>query len=138
MLEGALLAADPVSDTAVLLRGGGPLAGREVSIVPGVDWASLAVLERDPAAMADVAGLVAARGPAALTPVEAAAARGRVAAWLRGRGLPVAEEGELLVVAGAVTLEPPYTADSALTDNEIVLARVAALLAEMPAEPAVL
>ena len=38
-----------------------------------------------------------------------------------------------VVIAGAVRLDPPYTAETAITDNEIVLSRVTAVLAGMPA-----
>ena len=37
-----------------------------------------------------------------------------------------------VVIAGAVRLDPPYTAETAITDNEIVLSRVTAVLAGMP------
>ena len=37
-----------------------------------------------------------------------------------------------MVIAGAVRLEPPYTGESALADNEIVLSRVKAVLDSRP------
>ena len=44
-LEGALFAVDPVSDTAVLVRGEGEVfAEVEVVIVPHIDWSGKNVL----------------------------------------------------------------------------------------------
>ena len=45
---------------------------------------------------------------------------------------PTLEPVFQVVIAGAVRLEPPYTGESALADNEIVLSRVQAVLDSGP------
>lgn len=148
-MEGGLLAVDPVSDTAVLVRGEeGGLGQSEVVIVPLVDWGSLQVrgivcwlllflqvLDSSPELKERLGGLVRKPGTEhGLSERQVEEKRERVTAWLRRNGLPVEVEGSQVVIAGAVVLEPPYTSESALADNEIVLARVAALLENMPGE----
>ena len=94
-LEGALLAVDPVSDTAVLVKGEGKvLDDLEVVVVPLVDWTSLQVLDSSPGTKNRVANLLLESQGPSLTLEEKEMARKRCLAWLKKNGLPAEEDGE--------------------------------------------
>lgn len=57
--------------------------------------------------------------------------------WLEKNRLPVALGGtgwQYLTVADALTIQPPYTEDSCISTNEIVLSRIQGLIKNMPDE----
>ena len=100
-LEGALLAVDPVSDTAVLVRGEGEmLADVEVVIVPLVDWSSMQVLDNSHAKKQRVAQLLLQQEGPSLSSQEKEAARRRCLDWLKKNGLPAEEDGEQVIISG--------------------------------------
>ena len=98
-LEGALLAVDPVSDTAVLVRGEGEvLAEVEVVVVPLVDWTSMQVLDSSEATKQRVAKLSLQQEGPSLSFEEKEAARRRCLNWLKKNGLPAEEDGEQVMI----------------------------------------
>ena len=134
-VSGGLLAVDPVSDTAVLveLAGEGDLATQNIVIVPLVNWESLQVLDSSQSMQERVRAVRGETAPRhSLSPSQLASVRAQTVAWLRRNGLPVEVEGEEVVIAGMVRLEPPYSPDSCQADNEIVLNRVSTILRDMP------
>lgn len=61
----------------------------------------------------------------------------RLKSWLEKNRLPVSlggDSGQLLLVADAITVQPPYTEDSCLSTNEIVLSRIQGLIKNMPSD----
>ncbi|KAG7492935.1 hypothetical protein MATL_G00019620 [Megalops atlanticus] len=56
----------------------------------------------------------------------------RVRAWLEKNRIPVTEEGEMLCVAGVLTVNPPYGPEDCSSSNEIILSRVQSLLESNP------
>uniref|UniRef100_A0A0B6Z839 AD domain-containing protein n=1 Tax=Arion vulgaris TaxID=1028688 RepID=A0A0B6Z839_9EUPU len=59
----------------------------------------------------------------------------KLKAWFEKNRLPVTLGGDsqqYLTVAGVITVQPPYTEDSCLSTNEIILSRIQALINNMP------
>ena len=101
-LEGALLAVDPVSDTAVLVKGEGEvLAEVEVVIVPLVDWRSMQVLDNSQGTKQRVAQLLLEQEGPSLSSEEKEVARRRCLDWLKKNGLPAEEDGEQVIIISA-------------------------------------
>lgn len=98
-LEGALLAVDPVSDTAVLVRGEGEILEElEVVIVPLVDWSSMKVLDSSHDTKQRVARLLLEQEGPSMSSQEKEAARRRCLDWLKKNGLPAEEDGEQVII----------------------------------------
>lgn len=59
----------------------------------------------------------------------------KLQSWLEQNRLPVATsgmDGQFLTIADALTIRPPYTENSCLSTNEIILSRIQALIRSMP------
>ncbi|CAL1536881.1 unnamed protein product [Lymnaea stagnalis] len=59
----------------------------------------------------------------------------RLKSWLEQNRLPVATggmDGQFLTIADALTIRPPYTENSCLSTNEIILSRIQGLIRSMP------
>ncbi|NWT61027.1 GEMI6 protein, partial [Erythrocercus mccallii] len=78
-----------------------------------------------------LAGILAPQQSQAYSPEELEERKNALKAWLETNHIPVCEQGELgrtLSVAGVLTIEPPYGPEQCSSTNEIILARVQALL----------
>ncbi|CAG5133660.1 unnamed protein product [Candidula unifasciata] len=61
----------------------------------------------------------------------------KLKSWLEKHRLPVTLggiSGQYLTVADAITVQPPYTEDSCISTNEIVLSRIQGLIKNMPVD----
>ena len=141
-LTGGLLAVDPVTDTAVIVDledsevGVNDGLGKfTVTVVPFVDWTSLEIIDASQVYKERVRNVQVEQSQSCDMSEEAiATARERVTNWLAKNGLTTAVRGDDLVIADAVILQPPFTADSCSATNEIILSRVQNILKCIPVE----
>ncbi|KAI8794362.1 gem-associated protein 6 [Biomphalaria glabrata] len=56
----------------------------------------------------------------------------RLQSWLEQNRIPVSVSRDVITVADALTIHPPYTPESCLGTNEIILARIQELIKNMP------
>ncbi|KAL4239853.1 Gem (Nuclear organelle) associated protein 6 [Mactra antiquata] len=54
--------------------------------------------------------------------------------WLLKNRLPVEVDGELLHVAGALVVQPPYNPENCISTNEIILGKIQGLIKNMPSD----
>lgn len=57
-----------------------------------------------------------------------------VKSWLQKNRLPVEVSGEILTVAEALVIQPPYQAENCICTNEIILGKIQGLIKNMPAD----
>ncbi|XP_060600515.1 gem-associated protein 6-like [Ruditapes philippinarum] len=57
-----------------------------------------------------------------------------VKSWLLKNRLPVEINGELLNVAEALVIQPPYGSENCVSTNEIILGKIQGLIKNMPAD----
>ena len=138
MSEGGLLAVDPVTDTAVLVGLGDKqldkepdsLDSHDVTLVPFVSWNSLEILDSSEVVKTYLAALEKCEEDRKtnICAEEASEAREKATELLTKHGLNPIWQGEDLVIADTVIVEPPYTAASCQATNEIILSRVRGIL----------
>ena len=136
VLEGGLLAIDPVSNTAVLLlsQSASSVASAELLLVPALDWSQVVVLPTDESTLAHLKSLVDFQSSSATTEAAIADLAPRRAQLIENftrHGLKAVEQGGgggNLVVQGCVTVRPPYRPEDCRATNEIVLDRVLTLM----------
>jgi len=136
-VTGGLLAVDPVTDTAVIVDlGADSELGRcPVTVVPFVNWNSLEIIDSSEEFKKRVKSVQAEQSQGCdLSEEDLKIAREKVTAWLVKNGLTAVLRGEDLVIADAVILEPPFTAESCSATNEIILSRVQHILKSMPVQ----
>lgn len=63
-----------------------------------------------------------------LSPEELRRRRSNTRMWLLRNQVPVEEEGEILRVAGVLTIAAPYRAEDCCSSNQIILARIQKLI----------
>jgi len=136
--EGGLLAVDPVTDTAVLVGLGdkqldkepASLDSHDVTLVPFVSWNSLEILDSSEVVKTYLAALEKCEEDRKtnICAEEASEAREKATELLTKHGLNPIRQGEDLVIADTVIVEPPYTAASCQATNEIILSRVRGIL----------
>ncbi|XP_071400508.1 gem-associated protein 6 [Centroberyx affinis] len=131
--RGWLLTVDPVSASVVLVSFG-EAGGASVRVVMGHAVQEVEVLqEADRQTAERLRSVLLPPGrPARLDPEEARRRRDGVRRWLERNRVPVEQEGEALLVAGALRVEPPYGAADCRSSNEIILDRIQKLLEENP------
>lgn len=71
-----------------------------------------------------------------MTPNEVRKQKERVKSWLLKHRIPLEEDKESkdLNVMNVLTLKSPYTAESCVCNNEIVLGKIQGLISAMPAD----
>ena len=135
-VTGGLVAIDPVTDTAVIVDMDNgderDINKYPVTIVPLVKWETMEVIDSSEAFKVRVRGLnsddVAKHD---MSEEEREATKSKIIAWLAKNGLQSVMNGDDIIIADAVVLEPPYSSDCCSATNEIILARVQALLERM-------
>lgn len=138
-VTGGLLAVDPVTDTAVIVDFGdgdeGDLSRCQVTVVPFVNWTSLEIIDASEEFKNLVKNAQTEQSQGCdLSEEDLTTAREKVTNWLVKNGLTAVLRGEDLVIADAVILEPPFTAESCSATNEIILSRVQHILKSMPVQ----
>ncbi|XP_042247470.1 gem-associated protein 6 [Thunnus albacares] len=133
-LCGWLLTVDPVSASLVMVDFG-EVGGASVRVVMGHAVQQVEVLQ-------DADEETARRLQAVFTPPETRGLdldpeqlrrrRDCVRRWLEKNRVPVQEDGEQLMVAGALTLAAPYRPEDCSSSNQIILDRVQRLLRADP------
>ncbi len=67
-----------------------------------------------------------------LDPEELGERRGVIRRWLEKNRIPVEEEGEVLRVAGVLTITAPYGPEDCCSNNQIILDRIQKLIQMKP------
>jgi hypothetical protein len=132
VVQGGVVAIDPVSNTAVLLSldSCSDAATAELTVVPGVKWdAKVTLLPTDEATQNRLKKFVAVADiPEGYSVAECAARKARLCEHFGQHGLTAVQVGEKLVVQGCVTIRPPYRPEDCRAINEIVLERIVQLM----------
>ncbi|CAL8329636.1 unnamed protein product [Merluccius merluccius] len=137
--RGWLHTVDPVTASVVLVRLGDAAGGCSVSVVMGHAVEQVEVVgEADEETAMRLSSLFRpkereARAGGGGGERELRRRREALRGWLQKNRFPVEEVGEELLVAGVLTVRPPYAEQDCLSSNQIVLARVQGLVARMPA-----
>ncbi|XP_063053723.1 gem-associated protein 6 [Engraulis encrasicolus] len=135
--KGWVFTVDPVSASIVLVTFPDASPPR-VQVVLGHQVASVEVLQDDgshgnASRLASVFSSSGGGGGVALvTPEELQQRRASMRRWIERHHIPVTEDGELLRVAGVLTISAPYGAEDCSSSNEIILSRVQSLLHSNP------
>lgn len=105
----------------------------ELCVVMGHALQNIVVLDEDPSKhQAEFDAFFKPRVVVRDSPAQIKRRRESVKNWLVKNRLPVSETGDVLSVMDALTIEPPYTAESCRSTNQIVLGRIQGLIANMP------
>ncbi|NXP29522.1 GEMI6 protein, partial [Scytalopus superciliaris] len=129
--EGWVLTVDPVSASIVLAAF---LDNEDVSIsiVMGHAVQEVEILQEGDSEMEQrLSRLFAPEESQAYSPEELEKRKNDLKSWLERNHIPVGEQGEsgrTLCVAGALMIDPPYGPEQCSSSNEIILARVQALV----------
>ena len=134
-VSGALVAIDPVSDTAVVVKNPSSenIDDSEVTLVPFVDWGTLKVIDDSENTKQrirhmikdDLGQITQSNNDELLT------RRNLVSKSLSSHGLSPILDGDNLVIADTVIISPPYTVTTCDATNEIILARVKSLIKDV-------
>ncbi|XP_035855897.1 gem-associated protein 6 isoform X2 [Sander lucioperca] len=138
--RGWLLTVDPVSASLVLVNfldqddvGGGRAS---VQVVMGHAVQEVQVLqEADQETTERLQSSFLPPRSRPLAPEQLHQRRAGVRRWLEQNRVPVQEDGEELLVAGALTITAPYGPEDCCSSNQIILDRVQRLIQSQPAEP---
>ncbi|KAM7394864.1 hypothetical protein PAMP_021639 [Pampus punctatissimus] len=134
LLHGWLLTVDPVSASLVLVDFR-EVSGASVRVVMGHAVQLVEVLQdADEETARRLQSLFAPRQTSSLNldPERLQRRRVSVRRWLEKNRVPVQEDGEQLMVAGALTLAAPYGPEDCCSSNQIILDRVQRLLRTNP------
>ncbi|XP_045212428.2 gem-associated protein 6-like [Mercenaria mercenaria] len=74
------------------------------------------------------------KGQESLTDEDLKRRQNLVKSWLLKNRLPVEMNGELLSVAEALVIQPPYEPENCVSTNEIILGKIQGLIKNMPAD----
>ena len=134
-VSGALVAIDPVSDTAVVVKNPSSenIDDSEVTLVPFVDWGTLKVIDDSENTKKRIRNMIK-DDLGQMTDSnkdELLTRRNLVSKSLSSHGLSPILDGDNLVIADTVIISPPYTDHSCDATNEIILARVKSLLKDV-------
>ncbi|XP_059903895.1 gem-associated protein 6 [Gadus macrocephalus] len=132
--RGWLHTVDPVTASVVLVQLGGAAGGCSVSVVMGHAVEQVEVVgEADEETAMRLSSLFRSEAPELRGSVEdVKRRREELRGWLQQNRVPVEEVGEDLLVAGVLTVRPPYAEQDCFSSNQMVLARIQGLLARMP------
>ena len=124
----------PVSDTAVLVDSDsdqGKLENFKIVAVPFVNWDNVKIVESSPEFRKNIKHLsetLRTNSSSEVGSEEVRERRARVSQELNRHGLEVVTEGDNLIIAGTVIIQPPYTHQACDAPNEIILARIRNIL----------
>ncbi|TDH15553.1 hypothetical protein EPR50_G00009890 [Perca flavescens] len=137
--RGWLLTVDPVSASLVLVNfhddavGGGRAS---VQVVMGHAVQEVQVLQdADQETTQRLQSSFLPPRARPLAPEQLGQRRAGVRRWLEENRVPVQEDGEELLVAGALTIMAPYGPEDCCSSNQIILDRVQRLIQSQPAAP---
>ena len=121
-------------DSVVLVQLGEAAGGCSVSVVMGHAVEQVEVVgEADEETALRLSSLFRSEEPETRGGVEEVKRRREeLRGWLQQNRVPVEEVGEDLLVAGVLTVRPPYAEQDCFSSNQMVLARIQGLLARMP------
>ncbi|RUS79330.1 hypothetical protein EGW08_012915 [Elysia chlorotica] len=140
--QGFVFTVDPVSESVVLLRSTQPnsndFTGSSLTLLPGASIRNITVLSHsiDPRVKSQFDSLFRPAPSKALSEEDLDLRKLQLKQWLEKHRLPVtpSPDGQALIVAGALTVLPPFSEDSCLSTNEIILSRIRTLIRDMPCE----
>ena len=131
---GGLIAIDPVTDSAMLVTNINDevnnISQASVTIVPFVDWTSLAVIDGSENIKSKLKQLVTEHTDKKhnLTPEQLKEKQQKIKMHLAQYGLETKIDGDNLIIADIVIVVPPFTAEECSGTNEIVLGKIKKLL----------
>lgn len=140
--EGFVFTVDPVSESIVLLRStqtdSKDFTSMSLKLIPGSSVRSVSVLSSDidPRVKTEFDQLFRPASSKTLKKEDLNKRQTQLKLWLEKHRLPVSvsADGQSLIVAEALTILPPFSEESCLSTNEIILSRIRALLRDMPCE----
>ncbi|XP_028297281.1 gem-associated protein 6-like [Gouania willdenowi] len=126
-LRGWLHTVDPVSASLVLVTFGHQ--GASVVVLMGHAVRELQVLrEADEVTSQQLRTCFLPHRKPRLEPQEVKRRKAGLQRWLEENRLPVEEDGERLVVGGALSVAPPYGPEDCESSNQIILLRIQSLI----------
>ncbi|XP_034721120.1 gem-associated protein 6 isoform X2 [Etheostoma cragini] len=135
-LRGWLVTVDPVSASLVLVNFQDDAVregGASVQVVMGHAVQEVRVLhEADQETTERLQTSFLPASPRPLAPEQRHRRRAGVRSWLEQNRVPVQEDGEDLLVAGALTITAPYGPEDCCSSNQIILDRVQRLIQSQP------
>ncbi|GFS25938.1 gem-associated protein 6-like [Elysia marginata] len=140
--EGFVFTVDPVSESIVLLRSTQPdskdFGTMSLKLIPGASVRDIFVLAKDvdPRVKSQFDQLFRPASSKVFNEEELGERRSQLKHWLEKHRLPVSvsPDGRSLIVAEALTILPPFSEDTCLSTNEIILSRIRTLIRDMPCE----
>ncbi|KAK3713116.1 hypothetical protein RRG08_036728 [Elysia crispata] len=140
--EGFVFTVDPVSESIVLLKSTQPdskdFTTASLKLLPGASVKTVIVLSKeiDPHVKNEFDGLFRPASSKVLNEEDMGVRKVQLKQWLEKHRLPVSlsPDGQALIVAEALTVLPPFSEDSCLSTNEIILSRIRTLIRDMPCE----
>ena len=138
--EGFVFTVDPVSESIVLLRSTQPdskdFASMSLKLLPGAAVRDVTVLSEnvDTEVKSEFDRLFRPASSKTLSQEELGQRKLHLKQWLEKHRLPVSlsPDGQALIVAEALTILPPFSEESCLSTNEIILSRIRTLIRDMP------
>lgn len=124
--KGLVFTVDPVSESIVLQ------SGEKVSIINGKKIESISLIAKsiDEEPTVDLHDLITPK-PHSLSESELEVNKEKLLSWLKRNKLNVSLEGKNIKVEDYVTILPPYTAESCMASNEIILQRIQSIIGNM-------
>lgn len=130
---GLVYTVDPVSDTFVLVNFIGDKMKLEIVLHHAIS--SITVLNEDiDANKQKLDNLFRPGGQESLTDEDVKRRQNIVKLWLLKNRLPVEVNGELLSVAEALVIQPPYEPENCISTNGIILGKIQGLIKNMPTD----
>lgn len=130
---GLVYTVDPVSDTFVLVNFIDDKMKVEIVLQHAIS--SITVLNEDVDLNKQrLDNLFRPVGQERLTDEDVKRRQNIVKLWLLKNRLPVEVNGELLSVAEALVIEPPYGPENCISINEIILGKIQGLIKNMPTD----
>ena len=109
----------------------GKLENFKIVAVPFVNWDNVKIVESSPEFRKNIKHLsetLRTNSSSEVRSEEVRERRARVSQELNRHGLEVVTEGDNLIIAGTVIIQPPYTHQACDAPNEIILARIRNIL----------
>ena len=109
----------------------GKLENFKIVAVPFVNWDNVKIVESSPEFRKNIKHLsetLRTNSSSEVGSEEVRERRARVSQELSRHGLEVVTEGDNLIIAGTVIIQPPYTHQACDAPNEIILSRIRNIL----------
>lgn len=135
---GRVYTVDPVSQSIVLMRCGDS-DEVTVEVVMGHAVQTVDILDEATSQYEPIMHALFKPKTSLQEPLQLKAKRDKLKSWLQKNRLPVTEcgvNGEQLSISDALTIDPPYEADSCNSTNEIILGKIQGLIKNMPEDVA--